>query len=244
MANSETWFLQIGINYRGSSAELLGCINDVENVHAFCAREAGLRIDHRAVLTDDTATKPTLGNIRCALELVRAQMAASRAKFKYLLFSYSGHGSQVRDASGDERGADGMDECLVPLDYAAAGGGVILDDELARWLTSLPATECVLLVDACHSGTCVDLGTVGDAWRGVMVSGCRDDQTSADATIAGQAQGAMTACLLEALRKTLDVDAVGYWLTRFVSEKRFAQRPQVAANGCPVFFSGWPRATA
>ncbi len=37
-------FLQIGINYRGTSSELRGCINDAQNVQRFICRESEFRI--------------------------------------------------------------------------------------------------------------------------------------------------------------------------------------------------------
>ncbi len=44
--------------------------------------------------------------------------------------SYSGHGSQTRDYSGDER--DSMNETLCPTDFDTAG--MIVDDELNQLL--------------------------------------------------------------------------------------------------------------
>ena len=46
--------------------------------------------------------------------------------FGCLLFIFVGHGSRVRDTSGDED--DGYDECLCPVDCHSAG--MIIDDQL------------------------------------------------------------------------------------------------------------------
>lgn len=47
-----------------------------------------------------------------------------------LLHSFTGHGSQSRDASGDE--SDGMNETLCPTDFKQAG--MIIDDEVNQML--------------------------------------------------------------------------------------------------------------
>lgn len=66
-----------------------------------------------------------------------------------------GHGSQKRDYSGDER--DGMNETICPTDFERAGQ--IIDDELNKHLVNpLPAgVRLHALLDACHSGTGMDL---------------------------------------------------------------------------------------
>jgi metacaspase-1 len=67
----------------------------------------------------------------------------------------AGHGSQKRDFSGDEK--DGMNETLCPTDFERAGQ--IVDDELNRRLVNPLPTGVRLhaLLDACHSGTGLDL---------------------------------------------------------------------------------------
>lgn len=72
-----------------------------------------------------------------------------------LVFHYSGHGSQQRNYSGDE--ADGYDETLCPLDFETQG--MIVDDEINAALVRLIPHGAKLhaLIDACHSGTVLDL---------------------------------------------------------------------------------------
>ena len=72
-----------------------------------------------------------------------------------LVFHFSGHGVQRLDPSGDE--VDGFDEALCPLDFEA--NGTILDDEINETLVRpLPrGVKLHALVDACHSGTVLDL---------------------------------------------------------------------------------------
>jgi len=67
---------------------------------------------------------------------------------------YSGHGSYVSDTNGDE--ADGYDECLCPSDMQTSG--VILDDYLHELIDAFnPKTRITIVLDCCHSGTCLDL---------------------------------------------------------------------------------------
>ena len=54
-------------------------------------------------------------------------------KSRSALFFIAGHGSQSRDASGDE--ADGMNETLCPTDFQQAGQ--IIDDEINQALINL-----------------------------------------------------------------------------------------------------------
>lgn len=64
---------------------------------------------------------------------------------------YTGHGSQVRDTSGDE--ADGYDEVMV------FENGYVLDDDLAVALKENhnPTCRVLLLNDCCRSGTIWDI---------------------------------------------------------------------------------------
>lgn len=94
---------------------------------------------------------PTKHNIRMAMYwLVQGCQPGDS-----LVFHYSGHGSQQRNYSGDE--VDGFDETLCPLDFETQG--MIVDDEInAAIVRPLPhGVKLHALIDACHSGTALDL---------------------------------------------------------------------------------------
>ena len=108
---------------------------------------------------------------------------------------------------------DKQDEALVPLDYAT--NGLIRDDQLYNIFVSQLPEDCNVfcIVDACHSGTALDLPYVYRIDTGIethrteqnlanilKISGSRDSQTSADAYINGKYQGALTFSFL----KTMD----------------------------------------
>ena len=174
-----------------------GCVKDIENWGEFFGRRQ-VHFSMHVVCSDQntsiTATQKLGGcrdDILAGMKLVSDAMARSVAAQKFLFFNFSGHGTQVHDDDGDE--ADGLDEALCPCDFETAG--VIVDDDLCRWLETLPSHQLFAVCDCCHSGTCLDLGE----FSGFFGSGCRDDQVSADATTSGNASGAFTASLLHAL---------------------------------------------
>ena len=198
--------LLIGINYKGTSSELNGCINDAERMKAFLLtkgyKEANIRM-----FTDDTNKKPT--KYRILKELLRLILSGASSLF----FHYSGHGSWVWDQNEDEE--DGKDETLVPIDYTS--NGMLTDDELRGILCCVKKNQqLTCLLDMCHSSSSCDLKynlyerngqfsmfpnnrdreTNGKV---LMWSGCMDSQTSADAYEEGRYQGAMTYAFLGAL---------------------------------------------
>lgn len=94
---------------------------------------------------------PTKHNMRMALYwLVQGCQPGDS-----LLFHYSGHGSQQRNYNGDE--VDGFDETICPLDFETQG--MIVDDEInATIVRPLPqGVKLHAIIDACHSGTILDL---------------------------------------------------------------------------------------
>lgn len=238
--------LLFGLNYAGTQCELSGCVNDVLAV-AELLRGRGVEC---RVCTDAAGGSPAdaADTTRAGmLALLKGLAAASWSeKLDRAVVHYSGHGTGVRDASGDE--ADGQDECLVPSDYLSAG--VIADDELAAVRASFnPATRVTWIIDACHSATVLDMPYAwgGDApacgaddpaaGRHVCLSGCLDAQTSADAfDVLGdhRAGGALTGCLLLALRATpaLAADAPGLLaeVRRLLAAKGYAQTASLAST--------------
>lgn len=141
--------------------------------------------------------KATKRNILASLET----MVSESVRGDKLFVHYAGHGTSQRDMDGDE--ADGKDEALVSEDMQ-----LILDDELySKVLTRVrDGVSFFSLMDCCHSGTIFDLpwGVIVNHERAswvhefsrvpknkpvegviVMISGCKDDQTSADATLYG-----------------------------------------------------------
>ena len=200
--------LIIGINYTGTRYELQGCINDAKQVRELLLTKGYLN-ENITLITDDTDEKPTR---RVILQRLLELITSDASK---LFFHYSGHGSSIKDEDGDEN--DGRDETLVPIDHSDIGGGLIIDDEIRGLLTCLrKGKKLTCLLDCCHSGTGMDLcyelfQNVGNgilrlmrnnkykktSGECIMISGCQDNQQSADAYMEGKFQGAMTYAFLE-----------------------------------------------
>jgi len=205
--------LLVGINYRGSTSELNGCINDVENMKKNLLEHFNYLESNIIVMTEDQPDnlKPTALNIMNQLGSLIIKSHYKEAD--EIWFHYSGHGTYLDDVSGDE--SDMKDEVIVPLDYAASG--LISDDLLHNYMEYLPQkTRVFCLFDCCHSGTILDLkhrylgdnkhhienSNSGIKGHVVMISGCQDDQTSADSLIESKWAGAMTSAFLYSLEKT------------------------------------------
>lgn len=208
--------LLIGCNYSAiPSVKLQGCINDIINVRNMLVDAYDYPIENIIVLRDDNpasvATMPTRSNILAALKTVVGKSAVGDE----LWVHYSGHGTQVNDTSANPD--EPQDEAIVPCDFQKAG--FIVDDELFDIFKTCVATT-VIAFDSCHSGTAVDLEFITNCNKGslttattnpnkhianpniFMFSGCRDNQTSADAysNFEKEPVGAFTDALLETLR--------------------------------------------
>jgi hypothetical protein len=198
--------LLIGINYTGTKDELYGCINDVESVKERIISNGFKDI---SVLTDLTSKKATRNNILLEFK----NLLVNSKEGDLLFFLYSGHGSYALDRNRDEK--DGYDELIVSCDLQG-----ILDDEFKSLIQTFlkPKVTLFAMFDSCFSGSVLDLkyqyldslnyekytendkqlDTLGSVF---MISGCTDDQTSADAFINNKASGALTWSLLESLKE-------------------------------------------
>jgi hypothetical protein len=199
----------VGINYYGTSGELRGCINDVNNLKSILINRFGYLPENVLTLTDNTTDASRIPNRQNILNSFSTLVSkAENEDFTELWFSYSGHGTYYTDASNDE--TDGRDELLCPVDYATSG--FITDDVVYSSLASkVPASaQLFCLMDCCHSGTILDLpylystslstnNTHQCAAQVISISGCRDDQTSADAYMGSDYEGAMTWSFINAL---------------------------------------------
>lgn len=204
----KTYALLAGLNYRGTRNELYGCIQDVCNVRDWLRDCCAVPEAHISLLTDDTPVKPTRANLLAAFgQLLDRAVSGDR-----LFFHFSGHGTYVADRSGDE--LDGRDEQIVCLDNAC-----LTDDELGALVRAKlkPGVQMFALFDSCFSGTMLDLNyqwlpdqpgrksaAADTQGQIVVLSGCRDNQTSADAWVQylGQSMsaGAMTFAFLSVCR--------------------------------------------
>uniref|UniRef100_A0A0C9S9A8 TSA: Wollemia nobilis Ref_Wollemi_Transcript_8267_1840 transcribed RNA sequence n=1 Tax=Wollemia nobilis TaxID=56998 RepID=A0A0C9S9A8_9CONI len=212
-----------GISYRYSRHELKGCLNDANCMKYLLINKFKFPEPSILMLTEeerDPLRKPTKHNIRMAMFWLMQGCQAGDS----LVFHYSGHGSQQRNRTGDE--VDGYDETLLPLDFETQG--MLVDDEInAAIVRPLPrGARLHAIIDACHSGTVLDLPYFcrlsrdgryvwedhrprTGVWKGtsggeaISISGCDDNQTSADTSALSKitSTGAMTYCFIQAIEK-------------------------------------------
>ena len=196
--------LLIGINYQGTESELKGCENDVESTKEVLVKHYGFKEENIRLLKGDQTTRENI------LKGIDWLVKKADEGFGSLWFQYSGHGYYFKDQNGDE--LDGMDECIVTCDNYA-----ILDDEFRANLVNKLRSDAKLfcIMDCCHSGTMLDLrykynkngnksvveNNVKPTCNIIALSGCRDDQESADAKFEEGWAGALTKCLLNTLEK-------------------------------------------
>uniref|UniRef100_A0A803P1M4 Metacaspase-1 n=1 Tax=Cannabis sativa TaxID=3483 RepID=A0A803P1M4_CANSA len=211
-----------GVSYKNTKQELKGCINDAKCMKYLLINKFSFPESSIVMLTEeetDPYKRPTKQNMRMALYwLVKGCQPGDS-----LVFHFSGHGSQQKDYNGDE--IDGYDETLCPMDYASQG--MIVDDEInATIVKPLPAgVKLHAIIDACHSGTVLDLPFLcrmdsgkyawedhrprTGVWKGtnggevISFSGCDDNQTSADTSAMSKitSTGAMTYSFIQAIER-------------------------------------------
>src|SRR5262245_30516405 len=129
--------LQVGINSY-PFVPLKGCMNDCLNLTRHFTRY-GRTTPRIMRLFDTSATRVNI------LESLRWLV---RQDVESLIFQFSGHGTRVRDRSGDE--TSHYDSAICPVDFLT--NGVILDDELAEIYAKVePGRRLIILSDSCHS---------------------------------------------------------------------------------------------
>jgi hypothetical protein len=133
--------LHIGLNsvspahYAGWSGDLAACEFDAKDMSAIAAS----RGISASVLLTEKATRET---VLAALRKVAKELKAG----DFFFLSYSGHGGQVTDVTGEEE--DKQDETWCLYD------GQLIDDELYLELGRFaPGVRILVLSDSCHSGT-------------------------------------------------------------------------------------------
>lgn len=244
--------LFMGLNYSGSSHQLNGCINDSINLTEFLVKNGYFEEDELILMNDEkkgTELYPTGDNMWRQLDKLVELANNNQDKQVLLFWAYSGHGSYFYDRNGDEN--DGRDEVLCPLDCQE--NGCITDDDLKKYfidrLTS--NVKLFILIDACHSGTMVDLrynyitdynyckfnmySNVTEC-EVVMISGCKDSQTSSDAYLFDKEnsnyeyQGAMTAAFLNTMQNNISYYSLLVRMRDWLDDKYFSQVPQMSSG--------------
>ena len=234
--------LLIGINkYQLPGNNLNGCINDVQVIRDLLIKSYGFDQSNITILTDNDATG---NNIINALNHL-----TSSGPSDSLVFHYSGHGTRIPDSSKP----DGQDDAICPCD-ARNVSSCISGGLLRSCISNLPlGAKLYFISDSCHSGS-VDRSFLTDqivprfmALPGsvnnqtgnttrliqgehLLLAGCKDDQTSADAWFGNTPHGALTYSILNALFKTPNCQwtQLGNLCQLWMKQNGFVQVPQLS----------------
>ena len=244
----------IGCNYTGTNFALRGCINDAGFI-----KDALQPLGFSVTTMIDTSTGslyPTKNNIINNL----TNSINNLNDNDILIIYYSGHGSQVRDANGDE--VSGMDSVIVPIDVTS--NGYIVDDQLRNIFKSVKSTTRVLaFFDSCNSGSVCDLrycyfdtsyrdypstqdsplihranmitNSNYEDLQGqvISISGCRDTELSYESvSFNNKPGGALTYCVVKSLKENRNITFSEFLqnIRSMLSQRGFAQTPSLMSG--------------
>jgi hypothetical protein len=261
--------LLIGINYYNTENQLYGCINDVIMMRKYLIEHKGYLSENISVLRDDNTKFSVPNKINIMNEISNLIQKANLNNSSEIFFHYSGHGTYMKDTKLnlndqlDEK--DKRDEYICPVDLDC-----ISDDQMRNELNKLNNNTILYSVmDCCHSGTNLDLpytyscnnnklvifenNSSVTVYKNLLtkkiysISGCRDDQTSADAynvyqpytdpsnndfTVSSSnlSGGALTSCLLQVLKVVPIFTNVLPSLYHSLSKSYYDQKPNLSSS--------------
>ncbi len=227
----------VGINnYPGTSNDLLGCVNDAID-WAAVLKDFGFET---SLMLDSQATKQ---NVKAAL----SDLVISANEGDVVVFTYSGHGTQVIDFNGDE--GDVYYEAIYVYD------GTIIDDDLRSIINKINyKATLVVISDSCFSGSVtrfipekarprfmpVENIPVERLVRKrfllpeanmseILISGCTDSEYSYDAEFNGRPNGAMSALAISVIKQNpkLTYDQFYTNLRKLLPSSEYPQTPQL-----------------
>lgn len=216
-----------GINYIGTESELNGCINDINNINNFLKE---CKYTDIRILTDLTEMKPTKQNIEDNIGwLVKDAKAGDTLFFHYSGHGTTIKDTSKDESDGKDSvlvPLDYSENGAITDDWLYSNLVSVLPEGVTCWAF----TDCChsgTMLDLQFNLQCnsvykkskkVPSNVIYNSheWSNqfgfskesskptaaniYLFSGCLDPDTSADATIKNQAQGAFTACLLEFVR--------------------------------------------
>lgn len=123
------------------NADLQGCVNDVETYRYILINYFDFHPDNIRVLIDYRAEEDAI--------IEHMEWLAAHEN-SYLVCTFSGHGSEIRDRNGDELKGD-MDQFLCAHDLNWDNIKLI-DDNIGKIFDKVPeSSKLTFFVDACHS---------------------------------------------------------------------------------------------
>lgn len=258
--------LLIGINYIGTEYELHGCVDDMLDVQDWLISEQGYIASNITLMSDDPsvtgAIMPTCANILAQMGMLVASAVAGSERF----FAYSGHGGTAQvDANSVGSDAHGIAETICALDediinadiratlvdpmpagsslfclFDSCHSGTIVDLRYNCATVAKPSVHkphythhddanvsAFLLTDDKYPVTAAEVA---------VLSGCQNWQTSADITMDGKGQGALTGNFLKEWDK-MKADGTPHTcynvllrVTNAISAEGYSQIPHLASG--------------
>lgn len=146
----------------GYYKNLGGCVRDISHVEAFLKETWKIPANQILKLTaSPTSSDPTqpseppeeLPTYKNMVAKFR-ELTAMAKKDDLVYIHYSGHGGRAKTNYPKIKGANGIDEGLVPTDIGKPEGQYLRDLELAKVLKEMVDRSLVvtLVLDSCHSG--------------------------------------------------------------------------------------------
>ena len=174
-----------------------GCVRDINHIESFLISRMGLNPERILKLTaslgrgdtpvEPRAQWPTYENMVVKFKALTDMAQAGDQVYIH----YSGHGGRTPTAYPNLKGADDLDEALVPTDIGNSEARYLRDVELAYLLKAMVDKKLVvtLVLDSCHSGGATR--GVGKAVPRTMVSrelGYDATKRPTASTVASQAE--------------------------------------------------------
>lgn len=238
--------LCVGNNYVGTANELHGCVNDATDWVDLLSANG-----YTTELMIEATTDQVLNRL---MDYVADLHWGER-----LVFTYSGHGTWVPDASGDE--TDQRDEAMYMAD-----GSLLMDDDLNKVFGQIPIGRGVLVLsDSCFSGSVtrwasdlkwgsdmrprfvspaqftnllpsevarVERATLSgskDIGQASLISGCDDTEYSYDANFGGRGNGAFTRAAIDSYVPGQSLSAWFKAIRTRLPSTSYPQTPQLTA---------------
>ncbi len=247
---SNKYAILVGINrYPEEYPSLKGCLNDVDDIKSYLKRQ-DFQEQNIMTLTDEEASTT---EIKKQLKSLVGKAVSGDT----ILFHYSGHGSRV----GGEDVICPCDFSFTSKDHYISASdfkkifGSLESGVNFTWISDSCHSgdlRAIRALDLDVEPRCIpkpnddrginatklfDVFTLQDAQRDMksvaLLAACRSDQTAADASFKGRANGAFTFSLLEVLN-TSNPDNIGAAFKKTaaaVKEKGFSQVPQMRPEG-------------
>ena len=216
--------LLIGINYIGQDAQLNGCVNDINNIKSLLINKWGYKNENITLLLDNNASE---ANMESAILTLTSGCTAGDILFFYYSGHGAAIGNIAGAPKADQDDAlipvDFRSKGIISDDWLYANLAMKVPNDVTLWAFA-DCCHSGSMLDLKYNWMCSpirsqnasgDTKYIPENWTNnftvsvinsketnghvFLFSGCEDAQTSSDAFINSQYQGAFTGCFLECI---------------------------------------------